>query len=65
MAYYLIENHINPNIVSQKGETALFEAIRKGKLNLVVKLIKHYANLNIQNKRGKPPSFGMPKRQFG
>ncbi len=55
VVYYLLDNHINPNLVNNRGETALFDAVKKGSLEIIIKMIKHYVNLNIENKFGERP----------
>ncbi len=57
VANLLLDNYINLNIVNDKGETPLFEAISRGELGFCKLLCRYHADSNIVNNFGETVYF--------
>ena len=57
VANLLLDNYINLNIINDKGETPLFEAINRGELGMCKVLCRYNADSTIVNKSNETPYF--------
>ena len=53
----MLNNNINTNLVNKRGETPLFDAIRKNKREMIISLLNKYAKVNVFNNNNETPLF--------